>query len=209
MIKPQLWVIAGPNGAGKSTLVRQHFFGKLPIVNPDDIAKDLSTDYSSNKTLEAGKIAVRQRSIFLAERRSFAIETTLTGRSEIRLMKAAGKAGFKVNLIFIGLDDVTLSAARVALRVRTGGHAVPAKDIFRRYDRCMANLPIAMNYAVRVWIIDNSDMRRRLLLARETNKIKHLVSSLPCWFSKVAEKEIAAARLGKMVIPVAHKGIDR
>ena len=43
---PQLWVVAGPNGAGKSTLTRRYLAGRLPIVNPDDIAQalDLSNE---------------------------------------------------------------------------------------------------------------------------------------------------------------------
>lgn len=39
---PQLWIVAGPNGSGKTSLTRKHLLGKLPIVNPDEIAAQLS-----------------------------------------------------------------------------------------------------------------------------------------------------------------------
>jgi predicted ABC-type ATPase len=41
---PRLWVIAGPNGAGKSSIVGARIGGRLPIVNPDDIARDAAED---------------------------------------------------------------------------------------------------------------------------------------------------------------------
>ncbi|MEK9499123.1 hypothetical protein V2H77_22210 [Photorhabdus sp. P32] len=50
--RPQLWVIAGPNGAGKSTLVRRHLTGKLPVVNPDDIARKFTLHNLSLKNAD-------------------------------------------------------------------------------------------------------------------------------------------------------------
>ena len=39
-MKPQLWVIAGPNGAGKSTLADRYLAGRIPLINPDNIARE-------------------------------------------------------------------------------------------------------------------------------------------------------------------------
>ncbi|WP_387490923.1 AAA family ATPase [Photorhabdus sp. RM96S] len=192
--RPQLWVIAGPNGAGKSTLVRRHLTGKVPVVNPDDIARELSLHNPSLKNAEAGRLAIKQRAVFLQECRSFAVETTLTGKGEIKLMEQAVSAGYKVNFIFVGVHDVGLSAARVALRVRAGGHNVPVVDIFRRYDRSIINLPLAMNISDRVWIFDNSNKRRQLLLARDRDRVKQLSSYLPEWFRRAASNEIISAQ---------------
>ena len=96
--KPQLWIIAGPNGSGKSTLV-ERFQGRLtkvPIINPDNIARDLNpnlkTDLSS-VSAQAGRMALKQQKKFLADKKSFAIETTLTGKRELRLMAQAKEQG--------------------------------------------------------------------------------------------------------------------
>lgn len=131
MTKAQLWVIAGPNGAGKSTLISQRFQGRLPFVNPDDIARQLApTDFDNPRiVIQAGRQAVAERRAHLLARRSFAIETTLTGNSSLDLIHQAITSDYKINLVFIGLDDVALSMARVASRVLAGGHNVPLPRI--------------------------------------------------------------------------------
>jgi|GEM_PF-3753757 Uncharacterized protein conserved in bacteria len=37
----QLWIIAGPNGSGKTTLTQRHLAGRLPVLNPDEIALEI------------------------------------------------------------------------------------------------------------------------------------------------------------------------
>ncbi len=71
-------MFAGPNGAGKSTLVRKYSVAdRLPVVNPDDIM--VTAKLSAR---EAGRMALMQRQSLLAQKLSFAVETTLTGQGE-------------------------------------------------------------------------------------------------------------------------------
>lgn len=146
-MRPQLWVIAGPNGAGKSTLVKRHMMGKIEVINPDDIAREQGI---SNR--KAGEQALLLRTENLKNSRTFAVETTLTGMGEVKMMQQAAAAGYKINLIYVGIKDVGMSVARVNQRVSLGGHNVPIQDIFRRYERSVANLPKAMAVADRVWV---------------------------------------------------------
>ncbi|EKG9547345.1 zeta toxin family protein, partial [Salmonella enterica] len=176
-MRPQLWVIAGPNGAGKSTLVKRHMMGKIEVINPDDIAREQGI---SNR--KAGEQALLLRTEILKNSRTFAVETTLTGVGEVKMMQQAAAAGYKINLIYVGIKDVGMSIARVNQRVSLGGHNVPIQDIFRRYERSVANLPKAMAVADRVWVFDNSYNRRRLLLSTDREKTKRLSSDLPAWF---------------------------
>jgi predicted ABC-type ATPase len=114
---PQLWVFAGPNGAGKSTLVARYLRERLPIINPDLIALRIGMSRQGTAAIiEAGKIAVRERAALLNAGESFAIETTLSGNSEIRLMRDASSANYKVNLVFVGVDVPETSVSRVAHR---------------------------------------------------------------------------------------------
>ncbi|EBE2360175.1 zeta toxin family protein [Salmonella enterica] len=191
-MRPQLWVIAGPNGAGKSTLVKRHMMGKIEVINPDDIAREQGI---SNR--KAGEQALLLRTEILKNSRTFAVETTLTGVGEVKMMQQAAAAGYKINLIYVGIKDVGMSIARVNQRVSLGGHNVPIQDIFRRYERSVANLPKAMAVADRVWVFDNSYNRRRLLLSTDREKTKRLSSDLPAWFKKVASQEIEQARTKK------------
>jgi predicted ABC-type ATPase len=161
--RPQLWVFAGPSGAGKSTLVAGRLRDRLPIVTPDVIAVEISRDHPDTPAImEAGKIAVKRRLTLLSELCSFAIETTLSGSSEIRLMRDAANLGYKVNLVFVGLRSGAISQGRFAHRVRMGLHYVPPEDILRRYQRSMDNLPVAMGIAARTLVIDNTGRGFRL-----------------------------------------------
>lgn len=181
--RPQLWVVAGPNGAGKTTLTGQHFAGRIPVVNPDDIANQINPGHQGSPAtmVAAGRLAIAQRHALLSEGKSFAVETTLTGKGELELMRRAAAQGYKVNLFFVGLDDAQLSAGRVAQRVRSGGHPVPLDDIFRRFDRSLSHLSEALTLADRAYVLDNSGLRRQLLLSMENGRVKHMTRQLPEW----------------------------
>lgn len=127
-VRPHLWLVAGPNGAGKSTIVRRYLRGRLPVVNPDEIAVRIAPGRVNDPSvqLEAGRLAVAARAGLLASQGSFLVETTLTGHSEIRLIRDARAIGYKVSLVYVGLNRPEMSGARVALRVAQGGHDRPA-----------------------------------------------------------------------------------
>jgi predicted ABC-type ATPase len=189
--RPHLWVFAGPNGAGKSTLAAKYLRNRLPIVNPDVIAARISEDDpQSPAILEAGKIALRQRSELLAAKQPFAIETTLSGNSEIRLMRDAANAGYKVNLAFVGIESALISQGRVTHRVSLGLHFVPSDDIIRRYPRSMENLPIAMRLAARSILLDNTGEGFRLLLIREQGRKPTVAKKLPAWLVRAVLEDL-------------------
>jgi predicted ABC-type ATPase len=182
-VRPQLWIVAGPNGAGKSTLTGKYLRHRVPIVDPDEIARRLNpTDPSlSTVALQAGRLASAERTRMLHSNLSFAVETTLTGRGPRILMRQASAIGFKVNLIYIGLHDVALSLGRVRQRIDDGGHSVPFADIHRRYPRSLANLAEALALTDRAFVLDGSGSRRRLLLSRADGRVKWSAATWPDW----------------------------
>ena len=66
-------------------------------------------------------------------------------------------------------------------RVADGQHSVPSKDVARRYGRSLSNLPAAFVLAERIFILDNTRKKLRLLLSVENNRVKHLSRNLPQW----------------------------
>lgn len=174
----QLWVFAGPNGAGKSTLVADRLKGRLPVVNPDELA--LSIEDGRNRELEAGKLALQARQAHLAARRSFGFETTLTGRSELILMRHARELGYKVNILFVGISSVDVSINRVAVRVERGGHGVPREALLRRFQRSFDNLQTALTIAHRTFLVDNAERRRRLVAVKDGERL-HRRNDIPAW----------------------------
>ncbi|OAN50526.1 zeta toxin family protein [Paramagnetospirillum marisnigri] len=179
----QIWIVAGPNGSGKTTLARRHLVDRLPVVNPDEIARTLNPSNPNDPAaaIRAGRQALALRGHLLADRRSFAIETTLSGNQELALMRDAKAAGYKVNLIFIATESPIVSMGRIASRVSDGGHRVSGADVERRYRRSMDNLPQALALADRAWLLDNSRARMRLIAAIEHNQVKSQASTLPRW----------------------------
>ncbi|MDR2080746.1 MAG: zeta toxin family protein [Campylobacteraceae bacterium] len=192
--KPNLTFMAGVNGAGKSTLCEHYIFSKIPIINPDVIAKERNCSI-----VEAGKIAINNRKNMLDSKKSFVIETTLAGNGEINFMKVAKECGYKINLVYIGVSDALISFMRVKNRVEKGGHDVPTKDIMRRYSRSLDNLIEALQIADRAYIFDNSFLKRSLLCAKNEDGKIIIKKDLPKWVENIQSKgkEMAADCLFK------------
>jgi len=198
---PRLWVFAGPNGAGKTTLARQYVVGRIEIVNPDEIARQIDPQHFDDARVIAlaGRQAVERRRVLLAAGQTFGIETTLTGRGGLAFMAEARERGFKVNLVFIGIKDAQQSFSRVGARVELGGHTVPDDAIARRFNQSMGNLPEAMKLADRALVFDNTGKRRRLILSRENGRTKLVSRNLPQW-----AREAIPAGVRRM----PHKGLE-
>lgn len=191
---PQLWVFAGPNGAGKSTLAARQVRGRVPVVNPDEIARTLPPARDGGvDVLAAGRLALQDRERHLAGRTSFAVETTLTGRGELSLIARAKDIGYVLRLFYVGLDDLALSVDRVATRVAAGGHDVPRADLFRRFDRSRGNLAEALRLADRAFVLDNSGQRRRLVLVRSDGRTRIVSRRIPAWVEAAIPPELRDA----------------
>ena len=147
---PTLCIIGGCNGAGKSTLARELLprLGLMRFLNADEIARGLSPLDPSLTAFKAGRLLLAEARSLMHRRGSFAIESTLSGRTYLALLRDAKSLGYHILLHYIMIGSADQAVARVALRVRLGGHHVPADDIRRRYARSRAHfledyLPLA------------------------------------------------------------------
>lgn len=148
---PDVVVIAGPNGAGKSTLapyLLRDTFSIPAYVNADTIAEGLSAFAPENASFDAGRVMLARLRDLATERKSFAFETTLASRSYAKWLRGLQAENYRVSLIFLWLRDVELAIARVAARVKLGGHSIPEDTIRRRFGRGIKNfrelyMPIA------------------------------------------------------------------
>lgn len=160
-------MIAGPNGAGKTTFARQFLpreAGCPVFVNADLIAAGLSPFSPEMAARQAGRLMLEELRRHVAERRSFALETTLAGHGYRRSIKEWRAAGYRVTLLFLSLASVEEAIARVAERVRQGGHDVPEPVIRRRFAAGLRNFHALYAAAVDDWALyDNSGRRPRLL----------------------------------------------
>jgi predicted ABC-type ATPase len=96
--------------------------------------------------------------------RSFAFETTLSGRVYLRQIPRWQAGGYLVNLIFLRLNDADEAVARVAKRVRQGGHDIPATVVRRRFATGLANFSKLYAPLVDAWVMYDSAGPRPVLL---------------------------------------------
>lgn len=148
---PTCWIIAGPNGAGKTTFALEY----LPrvarcfrFVNADLIAAGLSPLAPERELLTASRLFLAEIETCVRLREDFAFETTLAGRSYLKLVRRLQAEGWRVELIYLALPSMEMSRLRVAERVAHGGHNIPASDIERRFARSLRNLLESFSPAV-------------------------------------------------------------
>lgn len=160
---PQIVILAGPNGSGKSTSAAKLLLGPLQVtefVNADTIAQGLSAFAQQEVAIDAGRIMLRRLKELATARESFAFETTLATRSYAAWLPKLQVAGYSVHLIYLWLASPELAIARVADRVRAGGHDIPAATIRRRYRAGVVNLKeLYFPLANRWEVFDNTDMQ--------------------------------------------------
>jgi predicted ABC-type ATPase len=158
--EPKIVIIAGPNGAGKTTFAREflpHEANCPDFINADLIAAGLSPFKPESAAFRAGRLMLEEIHGKIGLKKSFAFETTLSGRTYLKLLRECRANGYYVVLIFLSLPTADMAVTRVAARVSQGGHNVPERDIRRRFDAGLKNFHQVYKQVVDVWTLyDNS-----------------------------------------------------
>lgn len=167
MNERKIIIIAGPNGAGKTTFAREFLPNEAgcPIfVNADLIAAGLSPFAPESAVLQAGRLMLQELTRHFSRGNSFAFETTLSGRGYVHHIRQWQSAGYRVKLIFLELNSAEQAIARVAQRVRQGGHNIPEATIRRRFTAGRNNFEQLYAPLVDDWALyDNSGVEPILL----------------------------------------------
>lgn len=166
-VRPQVALLAGINGAGKSTAAQRMLRDtlKIPVfTNADVIARGLNAFDVESEAGNAGRIMLNHMRDLVAARRSFAFETTLSGRVYVKWLRDMKADGYVAHLFYYWLDSADLAIRRVAKRVEAGGHHIPADTVRRRYSRSVGNFLDLYRPVVTTWqVYDNSDGPSRLI----------------------------------------------
>lgn len=147
-------IIAGPNGAGKTTFARTFLpqEAQCPrFINADLIAAGLAPFAPQTAAIRAGRIMLEEIASCATRGESFAFETTLSGVGYLAHIKAWRAASYHVSLFFLSLPNAEVAIARVAERVRQGGHDIPEAIIRRRFVSGLRNFEQSYKAAVDAW----------------------------------------------------------
>ena len=165
--KPRAVILAGINGAGKTTASRAILADTLRLmtfVNADVIAQGLSGFDVDAAAYEAGRIMLERLRSLAAERADFAFETTSSGRAYVSWLRELVTAGYSTHMFYFWVRDAEFAIARVAARVRAGGHHVPPETVRQRYGRSVSNLFNLYLPHLTTWkVFDNSESNYRLV----------------------------------------------
>lgn len=159
-MKKKIIIIAGPNGAGKTTFARSFLpreAGLPRFINADLIAAGLAPFAPETAAIRAGRLMLEEIDQCTRRGDSFALETTLSGLTYIRHIEQWRAQGYHVSIFFLRLPDEETAVARVAERVRQGGHDIPESVIRRRFTAGWRNFEQHYRSLVDDWAVyDNS-----------------------------------------------------
>jgi predicted ABC-type ATPase len=166
----EIVILGGPNGAGKTTTAQMLLPTEINIhefVNADEIARGLSPFNAEGAAIAASRLMIDRMRSLVRDRRSFAFETTCSGRTHLRLLRRCKVEGWRLTLVYLWLPSPEAALDRVALRVRKGGHNIPHDVVIRRYWAGLTNMRHLYLPLVDVAVVyDNSDEGRRLVAER-------------------------------------------
>ncbi len=191
--KPKVYIIAGPNGSGKTTFATEFLpnYADCPtFINADTIARGLSGFSPDAVALKAGRILLEQIETYAAKRIDFAFETTLSGTNYLLRLRELKKEGYSTHLFFLWIPDVRLSLARIASRVKMGGHDIAEKVVRRRFHKGIENFFKHYRAAVDSWMLfDNSGSTPQPVAEEKSGELKIFDQELYDGILKLAEEK--------------------
>lgn len=155
MTAKKIIIIAGPNGAGKTTFARSFLpeEAQCPhFINADLIAAGLSPFAPEAAAIRAGRLMLQEIRACARRGESFAFESTLSGLAYLRHIQAWRAQGYRVGLFYLWLPSAEVAVARVAERVRQGGHDIPEPVIRRRFSASLKNFEQRYKPVVDSWV---------------------------------------------------------
>ena len=210
-LAPCIYVLAGTNGAGKTSLLGTVLEQReVEFYNPDAAARELRAAHPRLDQEEANEKAwlmgknLLERAI--TERRDFAFETTLGGKTITALLNRALETGLEVRVWYMGLKNPELHLARVRARVLSGGHDISERRIRQRYVSSRANLVRLLPRLTELNVYDNSfdadpltgqTPQPRLILRMDQGRIISRCedSALPEWAKPIMGQALSVGRL--------------
>ena len=182
MENKSFYLFAGVNGVGKTTLFNaiNRYMKKSVRINSDEIVREISKWNSEIDQVKAAKIAIGLRNECMEKGNSFNEETTLTGKTILKLIDKVREKNYKLHLFYVGVGSPDISKERIKKRVADGGHHIPDEVVDKRYKESLKNFEKILKKFDNVVVYDNS-VRFRTLLRIIDKKVIKIADDLPEW----------------------------
>ena len=157
-------------------IIRQFTFADNRLIFPPDAVNS----YFASAVVEFIRVKL------LSAKISFTLETVMSHESKVELLREARRLGYRTYLYFIATNDPMINVARVAKRVKAGGHTVPSDRIISRYKRTLDLLLEAITCTNRAYVFDNSGEGSAYTWLAEVTEGKELelkLDAMPTWFN--------------------------
>lgn len=168
-------IVAGPNGSGKTTFAESLFTSPHDsslFLNPDLIASGFSTTKENEASFKAGRVLLDEIRTLIDKGENFNFESTLSGRTYLRILSIAQDKGYEIVIYFLFLKSVNQNIERIKKRVELGGHNIPAETVLRRQKRCFENFwnhyrPLSSDW----YIFENSSDSPNKLMSKDSFEV--------------------------------------
>lgn len=162
-------MFAGPNGSGKSTLIGDYLAkNECPAyyICPDSLL-DKTKPATKEEYVRAMEKAEVLRENAIEDGKSFTFETVLSTSEKIDFIARAKERGYNITTIYVATVDPSINVARIAQRVKDGGHDVPPDKVIERYERSLSLMPQALELSDNYIVFDNSSLSPVLIIQRQ------------------------------------------
>lgn len=201
-------IFAGVNGAGKSTFYNMSQdipdFKETIRINTDEIVREIGDWWNDADQMKAGKIGIKLRNEAIRQGKSFNEETTLCGKTIIKLFEKLKENGYKIDLYYVGLKNSDIALERIKNRVANGGHNIPVEKVRKRYEKSKNNLEKIIPLCDSVSVFDNSESFRRLATIKE-GKLIQKADKVPFWFNSKLKNLISSGKVKNNVAIESRK----
>lgn len=163
-----IYVVGGTNGVGKSTIREELLGSSIPYVNADFIARELKVQHASLMLAElARQYGSEQMKKYIAAGESFAFENNLHEAKTFQWLEEMQNKGYRIELYYIGVNNLQITTKRIQERVKRGEHHVPPDEVFARYENGLKLLRHYFSLPDKLLLIDNTVISQICLQAEK------------------------------------------
>ena len=135
--------------------------------------------------MRAGRLLLEEIRRLASRRSDFGFETTLSGVTYVSFLRRLKAQGYRIQLFFLWIPTVEMALARIADRVRRGGHDIPEQVVRRRFHKGIQHLFKLYRPLLDLWMLfDNSGTEPRLIAREEVGALRVFDQKL---FIKITE----------------------